>query len=298
MKLAAYKDGSRDGQLVVVSRDLTMAHYATDIASRLQQALDDWNFIAAQLQDLYETLNGGKARHAFPFDAAQCLAPLPRAYQWLDGRQREDQPHVFSQPGGALLGARSPICVPVAEELDFCAGLAAVTGDVPAGATREQGQDAIRLLALVNAVSLPADDDDDEDGGAHIAAALGPVAVTPDELGAAWQDTRVHLTLGVAVNGRKLGLIDASQMRWSFGDLIAAAARWRSLSAGAVVGSGAIPSADSVRGFAGLARKRAAERAQDGQPHTPWLQRGDTVRVEMKGVDGLLVFGAMEQVMQ
>jgi fumarylacetoacetate (FAA) hydrolase len=292
MKLATYKDGSRDGQLVVVSRDLTTAHYATGIASRLQQALDDWNFFSPQLQDLYETLNGGKARHAFAFDPAQCMAPLPRAYQRLDALTGEDGGalktcHCASD---ALLGACSPI--PAAAQ-DLCAGLAVITGDVPPGATPEQGQDAIWFITLANTLHLHTD----EAGDASMAA-LGPVAVTPDEIGAAWQDGRVHLTLSVAVNNRKLGLIEAGEMRWSFGQIIAAAARLRPLAAGSMVGSGVIRNGDSARGFVRLAHKREAEAAQAGQPHTPWLRAGDSVRIEMKGRDGQSVFGAIEQTVQ
>ena len=293
MKLATYSDGSRDGQLVVVSRDLAQAHYASGIASRLQAALDDWNFHAPQLQDLSAQLDDGKARHAFAFDPARCLSPLPRAYQRLDGLPIEQAPRVVQCASDALLGARSPIRVAAdAGGLDLDAGLAVITGDVPSGATPEQGQDAIRLVMLANTFYLRAGDD----GDTPIAAVLGPVAVTPDELGAAWQDARVRLILSVSVNDRKLGLIETGRMRWSFGDLIARAARVRPLVAGTIVGSGAIDNApEGARGFASLAGKRAAERAQEGQPHTPWLREGDTVRVEMKGVDGVPVLGVLEQ---
>lgn len=293
MKLATYSDGSRDGQLLVVSRDLENAHYATGIADRMQQALDDWNFIAPQLQDLYETLNHGKARHAFPFEAARCLAPLPRAYQRLGCMQGKDGPRMFQAASDALLGARSPIgAADEAAELDFGAGLAIITGDVPQGATPEQGQDAIRLLTLINTLALHAQDMTSE---AH-AAALGPVALTPDELGAAWQDGRAHLTLGVALNGRKLGLLDMGEMHCSFGQRIAVAARLRPLSAGTIIGCGPIRGADRAHGFACLAHKRQAEAEQDGAaPSTPWLRADDVVRIEMKGRDGQVLFGAIEQ---
>jgi len=296
MKLATYSDGSRDGQLVVVSRDLTQAHYASCIAGRLQTVLDDWNFYAPQLQDLAAQLNAGKARYVFPFDPARCLSPLPRAYQRLDGVQTEDVPRVIQRTSDVLLGACSPIHAAAdGDGLDLEAGLAVVTGDVPAGATPEQGQDAIRLITLANAFYLRASDVDD----APIAAALGPVAVTPDELSAAWQGARVRLILSVVINDRKLGLIEMGRMRWSFGDLIAQAACVRSLAAGTIVGSGVIHNAEeTARGFASLADKRAAERAQEGQPHTPWLCGGDTVRIDMKGADGASVFGAIEQAVE
>ncbi|MEZ5632568.1 MAG: fumarylacetoacetate hydrolase family protein [Burkholderiaceae bacterium] len=331
MKLATYQDGSRDGQLVVVSRDLETAHYATGIAHRLQQALDDWNFIAPQLQDLYETLNGGKARHAFPFDPAQCLAPLPRAYQWCDGsaylnhvelvraaRGTEVPESYFKEPlmyqGGSddLQGARAPIRgLDPAWGIDFEAEVAVVTADVPQGATPEQGLDAVRLVMLANDVSLRELIPDELAKGFGFfqgkpAAAFSPVAVTPDELGDAWQDGRVHLTLQTTWNGRKVGLCDAGpDMRFSFGDLIAHAAKTRRLSAGTIVGSGTVsnPGVEKdggrrewPKGYSCIAEKRAMEQLQDGAAKTGYLQPGDTVRIEMKGRDGQSVFGAIEQV--
>ena len=331
MKLATYQDGSRDGQLVVVSRDLETAHYATGIAHRLQQALDDWNFIAPQLQDLYETLNGGKARHAFPFDPAQCLAPLPRAYQWCDGsaylnhvelvraaRGTEVPESYFKEPlmyqGGSddLQGARAPIRgLDPAWGIDFEAEVAVVTADVPQGATPEQGLDAVRLVMLANDVSLreliPAEL---AKGFGFLqgkpATAFSPVAVTPDELGDAWQGGRVHLTLQTTWNGRKVGLCDAGpDMRFSFGDLIAHAAKTRRLAAGTIVGSGTVsnPGVEKdggrrewPKGYSCIAEKRAMEQLQDGAAKTGYLQPGDTVRIEMKGRDGQSVFGAIEQV--
>ena len=174
MKLATYKDGSRDGQLVVVSRDLGTAHYATGITNRLQQVLDDWNFISPQLQDLYETLNGGKARHAFPFDPQQCMAPLPRAYQWADGsaylnhvelvmqaRRAEvvaswaTDPLIYQGGSDDFLGPCDPVRCP-SEDLgiDFEAEIAVVTADCAMGASPEQALDAIRLVMLANDWSL------------------------------------------------------------------------------------------------------------------------------------------------
>ena len=331
MKLATYQDGSRDGQLVVVSRDLETAHYATGIAHRLQQALDDWNFIAPQLQDLYETLNGGKARHAFPFDPAQCLAPLPRAYQWCDGsaylnhvelvraaRGAEVPESYFKEPlmyqGGSddLQGARAPIRgLDPAWGIDFEAEVAVVTADVPQGATPEQGLDAVRLVMLANDVSLRELIPDELAKGFGFfqgkpATAFSPVAVTPDELGDAWQNGRVHLTLQTTWNGRKVGLCDAGpDMRFSFGDLIAHAAKTRRLSAGTIVGSGTVsnPGVEKdggrrewPKGYSCIAEKRAMEQLQDGAAKTGYLQPGDTVRIEMKGRDGQSVFGAIEQV--
>ena len=329
MKLATYKDGSRDGQLLVVSRDLTTAHYATGIAQRLQQALDDWNFISPQLQDLYDALNAGRARHPFPFDAAQCMAPLPRAYQWADGsaylnhvelvraaRGAEVPESYFTDPlmyqGGSddFLGARDDIRV--ADEafgVDFEAELAVVTGDVPMAATPEQGLDAIRLLMLVNDVSLRNLIPDELAKGFGFfqgkpSTAFGPVAVTPDELGDAWQEGRVHLTLQISWNGRKVGLVDAGpDMRFHFGQLIAHAAKTRRLRAGSIVGSGTVSNPgtekdarrDWPKGYACIAEKRAMETIQDGAPQTGYMKFGDSVRIEVKGKDGESVFGTIDQ---
>lgn len=329
MKLATYKDGSRDGQLLVVSRDLTTAHYATGIAQRLQQALDDWNFISPQLQDLYDALNAGRARHPFPFDAAQCMAPLPRAYQWADGsaylnhvelvraaRGAEVPESYFTDPlmyqGGSddFLGARDDIRV--ADEafgIDFEAELAVVTGDVPMAATPEQGLEAIRLLMLVNDVSLRNLIPDELAKGFGFfhgkpSTAFGPVAVTPDELGDAWQEGRVHLTLQISWNGRKVGLVDAGpDMRFHFGQLIAHAAKTRRLRAGSIVGSGTVSNPgtekdarrDWPKGYACIAEKRAMETIQDGAPQTGYMKFGDSVRIEVKGKFGESVFGTIDQ---
>ncbi len=329
MKLASYKDGSRDGQLVVVSRDLTTAHYATGIAHRLQQALDDWNFISPQLQDLSDALNAGRARHPFPFDPTQCMAPLPRAYQWADGsaylnhvelvraaRGSEVPESCFTDPlmyqGGSddFLGPCDDIRV-ASEDfgIDFEAELAVVTGDVPMAATPEQGLDAIRLLMLVNDVSLRHLIPDELAKGFGFfhgkpSTAFGPVAVTPDELGDAWQEGRVHLTMQVSWNGRKVAMCDAGpDMRFHFGQLIAHAARTRRLRAGSVIGSGTVsnPGVEKdgrrewPKGYGCIAEKRAMETIQDGAPKTDYMRFGDTVRIEMKGKGGESVFGAIDQ---
>jgi fumarylacetoacetate (FAA) hydrolase len=321
MKLATYKDGSRDGQLVVVSRDLGLAHFATGAATRLQQALDDWNFISPQLQDLYVTLNQGRARHAFAFDPRLCMAPLPRAYQWADASAY--LPHVerLRQARGAELPEHlrsDPLMVQGGSDnflgpcddawfgsdtwgIDFEAELAVITGDVEMGASPDQALDGVRLLVLANDWSLrhlmPAEL---AKGFGFVqskpATAFSPVAVTPDELGAAWQGGRVHLTLQSALNSRKMGLNDTGpEMHFHFGQLIAHLAKTRHVRAGAVVGSGTVSNADTAKGFACIAEKRAFETLQRGAPSTPYLAVGDTVRIEMKGRDGLSVFGAIEQ---
>jgi fumarylacetoacetate (FAA) hydrolase len=329
MKLATYKDGSRDGQLVVVSRDLSTAHYATGIAARLQQVLDDWNFLSPQLQDLYETLNQGKARHAFPFDPAQCMAPLPRAYQWADGsayinhvelvrlaRNSTVPENYYTEPlmyqGGSddFLGPRED--APFATEdwgIDFEAEVAVVTGDVPMGSSPEQALDGIRLLMLANDWSLRHLIPDELAKGfgffqSKPATAFSPVAVTPDELGDAWQGGKVHLTLQSQWNGRTVGMCEAGQeMTFHFGQLIAHICKTRNVRAGSIVGSGTVSNRavekdgkkEWVKGYSCIAEKRAIETIQDGKPATDYMKFGDSIRIEMKGKDGQSVFGAIEQ---
>jgi fumarylacetoacetate (FAA) hydrolase len=329
MKLATYKDGSRDGQLVVVSRDLSTAHYATGIASKMQQVLDDWNFIAPQLEDLYQTLNSGKARHAFPFDPKMCMAPLPRAYQWADGsayinhvelvraaRNSEVPETYYTDPlmyqGGSddFVGPRDDVIVPSEDYgIDFEAEIAVITGDVPMQASPDEALEGVRLIMLANDVSLrnliPAEL---AKGFGFFqskpATAFSPVAVTPDELGEAWEGGRVNLTLQSTWNGRKVGMCDAGpDMTFHFGQLIAHICKTRNVRAGSIVGSGTVSNRgvevngkkDWPKGYSCIAEKRAIETILDGKPSTGYMQFGDTIRIEMKGRDGQSVFGAIEQ---
>ena len=321
MKFATYKDGSRDGQLVVVSRDLSSAHYATGIASKLQQVLDDWNFMSPQLQDLYEALNSGKARHAFPFETAQCMAPLPRAYQWVDGaaylhhvervhraRHAEVSAAAYSQPL-MYQGGSDDFCGPcddlvAASEddgVDFAAGIAVITGDVPMRATPGQALDGIRLVMLANAVSLrnPMAEELAKGFGfvqSKPGTAFSPVAVTLDALGDAWQAGRLHLTLQNSWNGRKVGMCEAGpDMTFHFGQLIAHLCKTRHVRAGSVIGAGAVSNQDWRRGYSCIAEKRAIETIENGQPKTGFMKSGDTIRIEAKGKDGQSVFGAIAQ---
>jgi len=321
MKLATLKDGSRDGQLVVVSRDLSTAHHASAIATRLQQLLDDWNFLSPQLEDLYTTLNHGKARHAFAFDPAQCMAPLPRAYQWADGsayinhvelmrraRNAEVPESFYTDPlmyqGGSddFLGPCD--AARFASEdwgIDFEAELAVVTGDVAIGASPEQALEGIRLVMLANDWSLrhliPAEL---AKGFGFFqskpATAFSPVALTPDELGDTWQGGRVHLTLQSTWNGKKVGLCDAGpEMTFHFGQLIAHICKTRNVRAGSIVGSGTVSNKDWAKGYSCIAEKRAIETIEGGAAKTEFMKFGDTIRIETKGKDGQSLFGAIEQ---
>lgn len=273
MKLATYRDGSRDGQLVVVARDLSTAHYASQIASRLQHLLDDWNFIAPQLQDLYESLNAGRARHAFPFDPQRCMAPLPRTSHWaLGDAWTQDDPGLQHAAGDGLAGACDPIaCASEQLQMDCGAGLAVVTADLPQRASPEQALEGVRLLLLVNAIRLHAP------GLSAVqrqpATVFGPVAVTPDELGTAWDGGRAHLTLQTQWNGRRANQVDAgADMHWHFGDLVAHLCGTRALAAGSLVGA--------VRGK---------------QAGSAFARVGDSLRIDAIAADGQSLFGAIEQ---
>ena len=329
MKLATYKDGSRDGQLVVVSRDLSTAHYATGIANKMQQALDDWGFIAPQLVDLYETLNLGKARHAFPFDPAMCMAPLPRAYQWADGsayinhvelvraaRGAEVPESFYKDPlmyqGGSddFMGAQDDVvCASEDFGIDFEAEIAVITADVPMNSTPDEALEGVRLVMLANDVSLRNLIANELAKGfgfvqSKPATAFSPVAVTLDELGDAWDNGRLNLTVQATWNGRKVGMCEAGpEMTFHFGQLIAHICKTRNVRAGSVVGSGTVSNQgievrgkkEWPKGYSCIAEKRAIETILDGKPSTEFMKYGDTIRIEAKGADGQSVFGAIDQ---
>jgi fumarylacetoacetate (FAA) hydrolase len=329
MKLATYKDGSRDGQLVVVSRDLSTAHYATGIVNKMQQALDDWGFIAPQLVDLYETLNLGKARHAFPFDPAMCMAPLPRAYQWADGsayinhvelvraaRGAEVPDSFYKDPlmyqGGSddFMGAQDDVvCASEDFGIDFEAEIAVITADVPMNSTPDEALEGIRLVMLANDMSLRNLIANELAKGfgfvqSKPATAFSPVAVTLDELGDAWDNGRLNLTVQSTWNGRKVGMCEAGpEMTFHFGQLIAHICKTRNVRAGSVVGSGTVSNQgievkgkkEWPKGYSCIAEKRAIETILDGKPSTEFMKYGDTIRIEAKGADGQSVFGAIDQ---
>lgn len=307
MKLATLKDGSRDGQLVVVSRDLMSAHYATGIADRLQQALDDWNFISPQLQDLYDTLNHGKARHAFVFEARQCMAPLPRAYTMAVGAAYAPVSDAdvranldFSDP---LLGPCAPMFADAGNNLDFAAALTVITADLPRQASPGQALDGVRLLMLANHVQVRiAVDGAEVPNGESRCCAFSPVAVTPDELiwngNSAWANGRLNLNLHCKLNGRNIGHGNlGGGMVTPFGELLARLCRDRQFCAGSILSSGEVNFADAANGFCSIAARRAQEAAQSGSAKTPWLAAGDTLQLEVLGPDGQSVFGAIAQLL-
>jgi fumarylacetoacetate (FAA) hydrolase len=278
----------------------------------MQQALDDWGFIAPQLQDLYDTLNHGKARHAFPFDPALCMAPLPRAYQRVTGTayashaallgEAEVDLAVHQAVSDSLLGAHDRVvCANENLGVDFSAEIAVITGDVLMGASVDEALESVRLVLLSNAITLR---NVNSRLQSQPVAAFSPVAVTLDELGDAWDNGCLHLTVQVTWNGRKVGMCDAgTDMTHSFGQLVAHASKTRALRAGTVVSSGTVSNAgfekngktEWPKGYSCIAEKRAMEIALDGSAKTEYLKFGDTLRIEAKGKDGQSVFGTMDQ---
>ena len=321
MKLATYKDGSRDGQLVVVSRDLSTAHYATGIANTLQQVLDDWAFIAPQLEDLFVSVNQGRARHMFAFNPAMCTAPLPRAYQWADGsayinhvelvrkaRNSEVPASFYTDPlmyqGGSddFIGPCDNVVV--ADEaygIDFESEICVVTADVAMQATPEQALDGVRLVMLANDVSLRNLIPNELGKGfgfvqSKPATAFSPVAVTVDELGDMWAGGRLNGTLQSTWNGRRVGMCEAgNEMTFHFGQLIAHLCKTRRVRAGSVIGSGTVSNKDWAKGYSCIAEKRCIEIIESGTPTTNFMRFGDSIRIERMGRDGASMFGAIEQ---
>lgn len=320
MKLATIKNDTRDGALAVVSRDLKHGLIVYDVAPTLQAALDDWSYISPQLQDRYEQLNRQPGSQAFTFDPEQCMAPLPRAYQWLDASAYLPHVELLRQSRGAEMPAdakkdplmyqgnsdyfRGPCdAIEAASEdwgIDLEAEIGVVLGDVEAGIRHERAADAIRLFVLLNDVSLrnliPAELAKGF-GFVHgkAATAFAPVAVTPDELGPAWDNRRVLRPVRVEVNGTLLGEPDAgSDMQFDFPRLIAHAARTRPLGAGAVLGSGTISNQRHEKGYGCIAELRAVQ-ALKGEELTSYLRFGDRVRIEMVDPAGQSIFGAIDQ---
>ena len=321
MKLATLKDGTRDGQLMVVSRDLKTAQLADGMARTLQRALDDWTFIAPQLEQLYQELNQGRARRSFDFEPANCMAPLPRAFQWADGSAYVNHVELVRKARGAelpasfwedplmyqggsddLLGPTDDIAL-FHEEwgIDFEAEVAVITDDVPMGVTPDQAHQRIRLLMLANDVSLRNLIPDELAKGfgfvqAKPATSFSPVAVTPDELGDAWKGGKVHLPLLSTWNDKLVGKPQAGvDMTFNFPQLIAHLAKSRNVRAGSIIGSGTVSNKDAKRGYSCIAEQRAREMIADGAPATPFMAFGDTIRIEMLNADGKSVFGAIAQ---
>lgn len=331
MKLASLKNGSRDGQLVVVSRDLTRCVSVPAVANTMQQLLDNWSALAGKLAEVYQALNAGTVAGEIAFDEALCESPMPRAYQWADGsayvnhvelvrkaRNAEMPPSFWTDPlmyqGGSddFIGPRDNIDV-VSEEygIDFEGEVAVITDDVAMASTPEQARSKIRLVMLVNDVSLRGLIPNELAKGfgffqSKPASAFSPVAVTPDELGEHWRDGRVHLPLLSTYNGKLFGKPNAGvDMTFDFGQLVAHAAKTRNLGSGAIIGSGTVSNKQGTDhgtsvdeggvGYSCIAEIRMIETIRDGKPSTSFMKFGDTIRMEMLDEQGNSVFGAIEQ---
>lgn len=328
MKLASLRDG-RDGRLVVVSRDLSRCRSAEGIAPTLQAALDDWARVAPELAALAEALEAASAGE--PFDEAACASPLPRAFQWADGSAyvnhvelvrrargadiRESfwtDPLMYQGGSDAFLSPREDIRV--ADEdwgIDLEAEVAVITDDAPMGIGAAEAGAHIQLILLVNDVSLRGLIPAELAKGfgffqSKPSSAFSPVAVTPDELGEAWRDYKVHLPLLAFVNEAVLGKANAGvDMTFDFAELIAHAAKTRPLGAGSIIGSGTVSNkldggpgksiAEGGVGFSCIAELRTVETLRSGAPRTPFLGFGDRVRIEMRDARGRSIFGAIEQ---
>jgi fumarylacetoacetate (FAA) hydrolase len=321
VKLATLRDGTRDGRLAVVGRDLALAVHPDGIARTLQSALDDWAAIAPRLTALAAELEAGRAAGAFPFDVSTAMAPLPRAHHWVDGsayvnhvelvrkaRGAEMPESFWTDPlvyqGGSddLLGAVQD--VPFASEdwgIDLEAEVAVVTDDVPMATDGAAARRHIKLVMLVNDWSLRNLVPAELAKGfgfyqSKPATAFSPVAVTPDELGDAWDGGKVHLPLVVHLNGRLLGRPNAGvDMTFDFGQLIAHVTKTRRLGAGAIIGSGTVSNCDRSLGSCCLAEVRTLETLAQGKPATPFMKFGDRVRIEMFDPAGRSLFGAIDQ---
>lgn len=322
MKLGSLKEGGRDGTLIVVSRDLTRAVRASEIAPTLQHALEGWSNTAPRLNALSQVLNDGKAAAAFALDMDALAAPLPRAYEFVDGsaylphvervrRARGAEvpqsfyvdPLMYQATSAGFYGPRDPILA-ASEDwgIDLEAEVVVVTDDVPMGASAANAAGHIQLIGLVNDVSLrnliPAEL---AKGFGFLQSkprsALSPVFVTPDELGHAWHENKLHLPMRTWINGQWFGEAECGvDMQFSFAQLVAHAAKSRPLSAGTIVGSGTIANEDTSKGASCLAEQRTVETLRDGKPSTPFLKFGDSVRIEITDAAGNSVFGAIEQI--
>ena len=321
MKLGSLKEGGRDGTLVVVSRDLRRAVRATGIAATLQQALEDWSNIAPRLNALSQSLNDGDADGVFDLEMTALAAPLPRAFEFVDGsaylphvaRVRKARgaevpdtfytdPLMYQATSAGFYGPRD--AVKVASEdygIDLEAEIVVITDDVPMAVSPARAAGHIQLVGLVNDVSLRNLIPGELAKGfgflqSKPRSALSPVFVTPDELGEAWQGSKLHLPLVTHINGQWFGAPEAGvDMQFNFAELIAHAARTRPLSAGTIVGSGTIANEDTSLGASCFAERRTVEALRDGKPSTPFMSFGDVVRIEMFDRDGASIFGAIEQ---
>ena len=321
MKFATLKDGTPDGKLLVVSRDLARTVIATAVAPTLQSALEAWSVNEPKLQGLYQELNEGRAAGSFALDPTQLGPPLPRSWQWLDASafhshgdllekvfkleppaDKRTIPLMYQGAGDDFLGARDDVPLPSEQDgMDFEGEIGVIVDRVPMGVSVEQAAGHIRLLVLINDWSLRVLAAREVKTGfgflqSKPSTSFGPVAVTPDELGDAWRDERVQLPIHVRWNDAEFGRPNCGQMGFGFGQLVAHAARTRNLSAGTIIGSGTISNAEFRQvGSACIAERRGIELSDLGKPQTDYMKYGDRVRIELFDATGQSIFGAIDQ---
>jgi len=321
MKLATIVDNSRDGQLVIVSKDLTKAVKATGIAKSMQEAIDNWKTVEPQLRKVAADLENGTITDTIDFTTANVMSPIPRCYHWVDGsayvthvelvrkaRGAElpasfwEDPLVYMGASDAFIGPNDDILVENEDwGIDFEAEVAVITDDVPAGTKADQAREHIKLVLLVNDVTLRnlIPNELGKQFGFYQSkpwTSFSPVAVTPDELEDAWDGAKVHLPLISTLNGTKIGSPNAGiDMTFDFARLIEHAAKTRSLTAGTIIGSGTVANSGSPDGSSCLAEVRCLETIEFGAPKTPFMQFGDRIEVEMKDKKGASIFGKIDQ---
>jgi fumarylacetoacetate (FAA) hydrolase len=321
MKLATLRDGTRDGALLIVSRDLTQAASANDISPNLQAALDDWGKISPMLKERADALAAGKQRGSFALDLSTLAAPLPRAFGWIDSsvylnhmelarslrgatvpEAYRREPMMSIRMPSPFLAAHDDLKLPPDDVgLDIEGEVAVIIDDVAAGTLPDAAGRSIRLVALVTDTSLRtifARDVKDGKTTYHgkAAPAMAPVVATPDELGAAWDGGRVSLPLLCQVNGEELGRPNAGHdMSFDFREIIAVACTYRPLCAGTVIAAGTVSNRDRAVGSACIAERRMIETLEHGAPRTPYLRIGDGVSIDMRDPDGRSIFGAIKQ---
>jgi fumarylacetoacetate (FAA) hydrolase len=323
MKFATLKNGQPDGRLVLVSKDLTLAADVRVIAPTMHYLLENWSGLASQLEPMYQKLNDRSLKHTFTFDPAACHAPMPRAPQWLDGsaflnhgvllQKAFDLPaqeNYYSIPlmyqgaSDTFIGPEDPVCLPSeTHDIDFEGEYVVFLDEVPMGCPAEQALSHVRLIGLVNDVSLRGFIQQEIQAGfgyvrAKPSSSFAPVVVTPDELEEKWKDGRVCLPLHIEWNGQRFGDANGSEMDFNFAQLIEHAAFNRRLTAGTIVGSGTVSNVDSSKGSSCIAERRALDMLEFGQIKTEFMKFGDHVRMEVFNESGNSVFGAIDQSIQ
>ena len=320
MKLASIKNNSRDGQLIIVSKDLSRAVVAGPNSPTMQFAIDNWSDLVDELRQSYERLNNNELSDAFDFDVTQAMAPLPRSWQWLDGscflshgelmqkafhmdpiEGSDTIPLMYQGASDDFLGPCDDIRLPSEEHgIDFEGEFAVLVDEVPMGCSAEQAMGHIKLVLQLNDISLRALAPREMKTGfgfvqAKPTTSFAPVAVTPDELGPAWHSGRIHLPLEIEWNGNWFGHPEGGEMHFGFDELVAHAALSRNLSAGTIIGSGTVSNADRNVGSACISERRAIEMIEHGGPKTEFMKFGDSVRMQTHLPDGSELFGAIDQ---